>query len=92
LKGERGHELLKNLLRGEGIRLISLFWREKDVERWKWKIGSAWVFVFKALIVDGGEGRGLYFFNFLIFMFVLFWDLLLLKEGRVEKLGVGLFY
>jgi hypothetical protein len=35
-------------------------------------------FFLKALIVDGGEGRGLYFF-----IFVNFWDLLLLK-GRGE--------
>jgi hypothetical protein len=27
---------------------------------------------FKALVVDGGEGRGLYFFTFFIFMFVNF--------------------
>jgi len=38
-------------------------------------------FFLKVLIVDGGEGRGLYFFTFLIFMFVIFWDLLLLKGG-----------
>ncbi len=49
-------------------------------------------FFFKALIVDGGEGRGLYFFNFFIFMFVIFWDLLLLKKGRGGKWGVELFY
>jgi len=29
LKGDRGHELFKNLLRGERIRLISLFWKNK---------------------------------------------------------------
>jgi hypothetical protein len=38
LKGERGHELFKNLLRGEGIRLISLFRKKKllkdENERW----------------------------------------------------------
>jgi len=42
-------------------------------------MGWVWVLFFKALIVDGGEGRGLYFFTFFIFMFVIFWDLLLLK-------------
>jgi hypothetical protein len=47
-------------------------------------------FFFKVLIVDGGEERGLYFFTFLIFMFVIFWDLLFLKGG--EGWGVGLFY
>jgi hypothetical protein len=46
LKGERGHELLKNLLRGEGIRLISLF-RKKHLlkdenERW---VGCGFYFI-----------------------------------------------
>jgi hypothetical protein len=40
LKGERGHELFKSLFKGEGIRLISLFWKKiklKDGnERWVW--------------------------------------------------------
>jgi hypothetical protein len=44
LKGERGHELFKNFLRGEGIKLIFLFWKKKIVERWKWKMGWVWVF------------------------------------------------
>jgi hypothetical protein len=44
---------------------------------------------FKALIVDGGKGHGLYFFTFFIFMFVIFWDLLLLKGGEV---GCGAFF
>jgi hypothetical protein len=48
-------------------------------------------FLFKVLIVDGGEGGGLYFFTFFIFMFVIFLDLLLLKGG-VEGWGVGFFY
>jgi hypothetical protein len=47
-------------------------------------------FFFKALIVDGGEGRGLYFFTFFTFMFLIFWDLLLLKEGG--KVGCGAFF
>jgi hypothetical protein len=29
LKGKKGIKLFKNLLRGEGIRLISLFWGRK---------------------------------------------------------------
>jgi hypothetical protein len=72
LKGKRAHKLFKNLLRGEGIRLVSLFWKKKIVERWKWKMGWVWGFIFKALIVDGGKGHGLYFFTFLIFRFVIF--------------------
>ncbi len=40
---------------------------------------------FKASIVDGGKGLELYFFTFFIFMFVIFWDLLLLKEGWGES-------
>jgi len=28
LKGERGHKLFKNLLRGEEISLITLFWKK----------------------------------------------------------------
>jgi hypothetical protein len=44
-------------------------------------------FFLKVLIVDGGEGRGLYFFTFFIFMFVIFWDLLLLKGGGGGVLG-----
>jgi hypothetical protein len=55
---------------------------EKEiVERWKWKMGWVWVFFLKALIVDGGEGPGLYFFTFFIFLFVIFLDILLLKGG-----------
>ncbi len=50
-------------------------------------MGRVWVFFFKALIVDGGEGRGLYFFTFFIFMFVILWEFLLFKEGG-EKVGV----
>jgi hypothetical protein len=46
-------------------------------------MGWVWGFLFKALIVDGGKGLGLYFFTFFIFMFVIFWDLLLLKGGEV---------
>jgi hypothetical protein len=46
------------------------------------KDGSGVGFFFKVLIVDGGEERGLYFFTFFIFMFVIFGDLLLLKGGR----------
>jgi hypothetical protein len=52
-------------------------------------MGRCGVFFFKALIVNGGEGRGLYFFTFFIFMFVIFWDLLLLKGGKV---GCGAFF
>ncbi len=81
MKGKSGHELFKNLFRGEGIRLISLFWKKKLL-----KDGNGrWVrcgFFLKVLIVSGGEDRGLYFFTFFIFMFVIFWDLLLLKGGR----------
>jgi len=51
-------------------------------------MGWAWVFFFKALIVDGGKGHGLYFFTSFIFVFVIFWDLLLLKGGEV---GCGAF-
>jgi hypothetical protein len=40
--------------------------------------------------VDGGEGHGLYFFTFFIFMFVIFWDLLLLKEGWEVRCGAFL--
>jgi hypothetical protein len=29
LKGERGQEFFKNLLRGEGISLITLFWKKQ---------------------------------------------------------------
>jgi hypothetical protein len=46
---------------------------------------------FKASIVDGGKGLELYFFTFFIFMFVIFWDLLLLKEGWGES-GVWGFF
>jgi len=53
-------------------------------------MGWVWVLFYKALIVDGGEGRGLYFFTFFIFMFVNFWDLLLLKEGG--EVGCGGFF
>jgi len=38
----------------------------------KMKDGLVWVLFYKALIVDGGEGHGLYFFTFFIFMFVIF--------------------
>ncbi len=53
-KGGRGHKLLKNLLRGEGIGLISLFWKNNC---WKMetKDGLGVSLFFKALIVDGGE-------------------------------------
>jgi hypothetical protein len=65
LKGKRAHKLFKNLLGGEGIRLISLFWKKNKLL----KDGNGrWVgcgFFFKALIVDGGKGHGLYFFIFL---------------------------
>jgi hypothetical protein len=44
LKGEKGTELFKNLLRGEGIRLISLFW-EKQMED-----GSGVFFIFMLVI------------------------------------------
>ncbi len=54
-------------------------------------MGWVRVFFFKALVVDGGEGRALYFFTFLIVMSVIFWDLLLLKEGRGES-GAGGFF
>jgi hypothetical protein len=44
-KGGRGHELFKNLLRGEGIGLISLFWEKKLLKdgngRW---VGCEFVF------------------------------------------------
>ncbi len=53
-KGGRGQELFKNLLRGEGIGLISLFWKNNS---WKMetKDGLGVSLFFKALIVDGGE-------------------------------------
>jgi hypothetical protein len=54
-------------------------------------MGWVWVLFFKALIVDGGKGLGLYFFTFFIFMFVIFWDLLLLKEEWGES-GVWGFF
>ncbi len=54
-------------------------------------MGWVWGFFLKVLIVDGGEGRGLYFFNFLIFMFVIFWDLLPLKGGQEGGVGCGVF-
>jgi hypothetical protein len=54
-------------------------------------MGWVRVYFFKALIVDGGEGRALYFFTFLIVMSVIFWDLLLLKEGRGESGAWGFF-
>jgi hypothetical protein len=45
LKGGKGHELFKNLLRGEGIGFISLFWEKillKDGNgRW---VGCEFVF------------------------------------------------
>jgi hypothetical protein len=67
LKGRRGYELFKNLLRREGIGLIPLFWKKNLLKdgngRW---IGCKF-YLFKALIVDGGEGHGLYFFSFLKF-------------------------
>jgi hypothetical protein len=47
-------------------------------------------FNLKALIVDGGKRHGLYFFTFFIFMFVIFWDLLLLKGREVGC--VAFFY
>jgi len=53
-------------------------------------MGWVRVLFFKALIVDGGERHGLYFFTFFIFMLVIFWDLLPLMGGG--KWGVGLFY
>jgi hypothetical protein len=57
---------------------------KKFVERWKWfRLGED--FFFKALIVDGGKGCGLYFFILKNFMFVIFWDLLFLKEGKGGK-------
>jgi hypothetical protein len=53
-KGGRGHELFKNLLRGVGIGLISLFWKNNC---WKMetKDGLNVNLFLKALIVDGGE-------------------------------------
>jgi len=85
LKGERGHKLFKNLLRGEGISLITLFWKKKLLKDGN---GLGWVRIFfKALIVDGGKGHGLYFFILKNFMFVIFWDLLFLKEGKGGKVG-----
>jgi hypothetical protein len=48
-------------------------------------------FFLKALIVDGGEGCGLYFFTFSIFMFVIVWGLLLIKERGGGQWGVGFF-
>ncbi len=87
MKDERGHELFKSFLRGEGIRLISLFWKKKLL-----KDGCVWVLFVKVLIVDGGEGLELYFFIVFIFMFVIFWDLLLLRgRGGGGEVGCGAF-
>jgi len=88
-KGGRGHELFKNLLRGEGKGLISLFWEKKLLKNGNRRWGGC-EFVFQGSIVDGGEGPGLYFFTFKIFMFVNFWGLLLIKEGG--KWGMAFFY
>ncbi len=68
-----------------------MFWGKKLKDgngRW---VGCEFVF-FKALIVDGGEEeRGFFiFFHFFIFMFVIFWGLLLIKEGG--KWAMALFY
>ncbi len=53
--------------------------------RW---VGCGFYF-FKTLILDGGEGRGLYFFIFKLLMFVNFWGFLLLKGGG--KVGCEAF-
>jgi hypothetical protein len=45
LKGRTGHELFKNLLREETIKLISLFGKQ-FVGGWKWKMGWVWVLFF----------------------------------------------
>jgi hypothetical protein len=39
------------------------------------KDGWVWVLFFKALIVDGGEELGLYFFTFFYFHVRIIWDL-----------------
>ncbi len=81
LKGGWGHKLFKNLLRREGIGLISLFWKKNLLKdgngRW---IGCEFYF-FKALIVDGGEGHGLRFFSFFKFH-CNFLESFTLKGGR----------
>jgi len=43
LKGERGHKLFKNLLRGEGISLINLFWKKNLLKDGN---GLGWVRIF----------------------------------------------
>jgi hypothetical protein len=70
-KGGRGHELFKNLLnllRGEGIGLISLFWKNNC---WKMetKDGLGVSLFFKALIVDGGEEEKGVFYISSLFLF-----------------------
>jgi hypothetical protein len=85
LKGERGHEPFKNLLRGERIRLISLFWKNKLLKDGNGRWVGCGLFFIKALIVDGREGPGLYFFIFFIFMFVIFFTFKGRKGGQGFK-------
>ncbi len=64
LKCKRGHKLSKNLLRGEGIGLISLFWKEKLVEGWKRKMDWVRVFFFKGSNCWWGRGAWVIFIFF----------------------------
>ncbi len=73
--------------------MISLLWKKKIVEKWKWKMGWVWVFFFfKALIVDGGEGRGLLQFLQIFYFHVYnFLGCFTLQGGERGKVGRGAF-
>ncbi len=54
-----------------------------------------WYFFLKVLIVDGGEGRGLYFFTFFYFHVCNFLGFFTLKGGGGGgggKWGMGVFF
>jgi hypothetical protein len=91
LKSGKGLEFFLNLLRGEGIESISLFWEKKMLKdgnrRW---VGRGFYFL-NVVILDGGREVRLYFFTrFTLLMFVVFSTIFTLK-GRGESRVKGFF-
>ncbi len=73
LERRKGHKFFFNLLRGQGIGLIFLFW-EKNGPKMEKEYGLNVGFIFfKVVIIRGERGRGLYFFiSFILLMVVIF--------------------